>query len=211
VLVETAADVDRARQEDKVSIAFDVEGMTPLDEGDNGLIQLFYDLGVRWMLIAYNRKNAAGGGCLDDDDPGLSAHGRAMLAEMKRVGMVVCCSHTGHRTGRDVMANADNPVIFSHSNASAVWSHYRNIPDELIKACAATGGVVGVNGIGIFLGENDARPELVFRHIDHMVQLVGPDHVGLALDYVFARKSWPSFSWPCPTSFPWTGRWPAKP
>ena len=202
VLVETASDVDRARQEDKVSIAFDVEGMTPLDEGDNGLIQLFYDLGVRWMLIAYNRKNAAGGGCLDDDDPGLSAHGRAMLAEMKRVGMVVCCSHTGHRTGRDVMANADNPVIFSHSNASAVWSHYRNIPDELIKACAATGGVVGVNGIGIFLGENDARPELVFRHIDHMVQLVGPDHVGLALDYVFDQEELAQFLKAMPNIIP---------
>lgn len=55
--------------------------MAPLDDGDHGMIQLFYDLGVRWMLIAYNRSNAAGGGCnLDEDDPGLSAYGR-LLAE----------------------------------------------------------------------------------------------------------------------------------
>ena len=104
VLVETASDVDRARQEDKVSIAFDVEGMTPLDEGDNGLIQLFYDLGVRWMLIAYNRKNAAGGGCLDDDDPGLSAHGRAMLAEMKRADYIDTCGALRSSCGRKVVS-----------------------------------------------------------------------------------------------------------
>jgi membrane dipeptidase len=198
VLARTAADIDHAREEGKLAIVFDVEGMAPFDNGDHGLVQLFYDLGVRWMLVAYNRRNAAGGGCLDEADSGLSAHGRMLLAEMKRVGMVVCCSHTGHRTALDVMAHADNPVIFSHSNPSAIHRHYRNIPDELIKACAATGGVVGVNGIGVFLGENDDRPQTVFMHIDHMVQLVGAEHVGLALDYMFDQgeialiKSMPS-------------------
>ena len=136
------------------------------------------------MLIAYNRNNAAGGGCYDED-PGLSAHGRRILAEMQRVGMLVCCSHTGHRTALDVMANAGNPVIFSHSNPSAVHAHTRNIGDELITACAATGGVIGINGIGPFLGDNDDRPETLVRHIDHVVGLVGSDHVGIGLDYVF--------------------------
>lgn len=198
VLARTAADIDRARSDGKLAIVFDMEGMAPLNEGDHGLVQLFYDLGVRWMLVAYNRNNAAGGGCADED-PGLTGHGRAILAEMKRVGMVVCCSHTGHKTALDVMEHAGNPVIFSHSNASAVHQHYRNIPDDLIKACAATGGVVGVNGIGVFLGKNEDSPETVFRHIDHMVQLVGPEHVGIGLDYVFdqeelarALKSMPS-------------------
>jgi len=184
LLVRTLADIDRAKEEGKLAILFDIEGMALLNEGDHGLVQLFHDLGVRWMLVAYNRNSAAGGGCYDEDE-GLTPHGRALLAEMKRVGMVVCCSHTGHRTALDVMASADNPVIFSHSNPSAVHAHARNIPDALIKACAATGGVVGINGIGIFLGDNDDRPETLVRHIDHVAQLVGPEHVGIALDYVF--------------------------
>jgi len=184
VLASSLADIDQARRDGKLAVFFDIEGMAPLNEGDHGLVALFRELGVGWMLIAYNRNNAAGGGCMDEDT-GLKAHGRRILAEMKRVGMIVCCSHTGHRTAREVMEAADNPVIFSHSNAHAVYPHDRNIPDELIRLCAATGGVVGINGIGDFLGQGEDYPALLASHIDHMVQLVGSEHVGIALDYVY--------------------------
>lgn len=184
VLARKIEDIDKARIDGKLAVIFDVEGMGPLDQGDDGLVAMLRDLGVGWMLIAYNRNNAAGGGCLDED-AGLSAHGRRILAEMKRVGMMVCCSHTGHRTAREVMEAADNPVIFSHSNAHAVYPHERNIPDELIRLCAATGGVVGINGVGDFLGKGEDYAALLASHIDHMVQLVGSEHVGIALDYVF--------------------------
>ena len=76
-------------------------------------------------------------------------------------------------------------VIFSHSNPSAVHAHPRNIPDDLIRACAATGGVVGLNGVGIFLGANDISSDTYARHVDHVVQLVGPAHASIALDYVY--------------------------
>lgn len=201
-LVGSLAEIDRARAAGRLAITFDVEGMAPLDQGDLGLIELFYDLGVRWMLIAYNRNNLAGGGCYDDDDPGLSSHGRAILREMKRVGMAVCCSHTGHRTVRDVLACADNPVLFTHSNPTAVHAHKRNIPDEFIRACAETGGVVGINGIGVFLGDNDNQPETVIRHIDHVAQLVGPDHVGLSLDYCFDEEELQHFFTTMRDTFP---------
>lgn len=184
LLAHNLKDIDRARSEGRLAVFFDIEGMVPLDQGDDGLVAMLRELGVGWMLIAYNRNNAAGGGCMDEDT-GLTAHGRRILAEMKRVGMIVCCSHTGHRTAKEVMEAADNPVIFSHSNAHAVYSHDRNIPDELIRLCAATGGVVGVNGIGGFLGEGEDYAALLANHIDHMVQLVGSEHVGIALDYVY--------------------------
>jgi membrane dipeptidase len=137
------------------------------------------------MLIAYNRGNLVGGGCHDDIDSGLTAFGRAVLDEMARVGMVVCCTHTGPRTTLDVMAYSKKPVIFSHSNPRALHDHQRNITDEAMRACAATGGVVGINGVGIFLGDNDIRTETVVRHIDYAVSLVGIDHVGFGFDYVF--------------------------
>lgn len=183
LLIESADDIELARATGRLAVGFDIEGANALADQPS-LVQLYYDLGVRWMLLAYNNNNRVGGGC-QDDDKGLTDFGRVVIAEMERVGMLVCCSHTGHRTVRDVFAVATRPVIFSHSNPSALHAHGRNIPDDLIHACANTGGVVGINGIGSFLGNNDNSSETFARHVDHVVQLVGPQHVALGLDYVF--------------------------
>ena len=183
LLIESADDIELARATGRLAVGFDIEGANALADQPS-LVQLYYDLGVRWMLLAYNNNNRVGGGC-QDDDKGLTDFGRVVIAEMERVGMLVCCSHTGHRTVRDVFAVATRPVIFSHSNPSALHAHRRNIPDDLIRACANTGGVVGINGIGNFLGNNDNSSETFARHVDHVVQLVGPQHVALGLDYVF--------------------------
>jgi membrane dipeptidase len=67
----------------------------------------------------------------------------------------------------------------------SVWEHERNITDEQARACAATGGVIGITGVGIFLGPNDVSIDAVVRHIDHAVELVGPEHVGIGTDYPF--------------------------
>lgn len=186
ILAESTADIERARDAGKLAVLFDIEGMNAIADQPS-MVQLYYDLGVRWMLVAYNRHNRVGGGCQEEGDPGLSDFGRHVLDEMARVGMLACCSHTGHRTAMEVMAYSANPVIFSHSNARAVHDHPRNLHDDVLKACAATGGVVGANGIGLFLGGPDPVEALV-RHIDYMVQLIGSEHVALGLDYVFDRR-----------------------
>jgi membrane dipeptidase len=184
VLVGTMAEIERASAEAKLGIFFDIEGMNAVAD-QLSMIQLYYDLGVRWMLVAYNRHNPAGGGCQQDDDPGLTAFGRKVLDEMARVGMIACCSHTGYRTTMDVMSYSSRPVIFSHSNARAVFDHPRNVQDDALKACAATGGVVGINGISLFLGKGKSMVDQFIRHLDHVVQLIGPAHAGIGLDYVF--------------------------
>lgn len=200
VQIETVADIELARRSGRLGIAFDIEGGTALD-GDLSRVEAYYRLGVRWMLIAYNRDNALGGGC-QDEDRGLTDFGRKVLDEMARVGMVVCCSHTGARTSMEVLERATQPVIFSHSNPLGAWSHKRNISDEMIRACARTGGVIGINGIGTFLGQNDASTETFVRHVDYVVQLVGPAHVGLALDYVFDTQELEDFVRANPALFP---------
>lgn len=183
VLIETVDDIERARAAGRLAIGFDIEGANGIAD-QISLISLYYDLGVRWMLMAYNRNNRVGGGC-QDDDQGLTAFGRDVLDEMARVGMVACCTHTGYRTVREVMDYSRNPVIFSHSNPRAIHDHPRNVPDDLLQRCAKTGGIVCINGIGIFLGDNDSSTETYFRHMDHVVQLLGAGHVGIGLDYVF--------------------------
>jgi membrane dipeptidase len=183
LLAQTVADIEAAKREGKLAVCFDIEGGRAV-EAHPGLVEIFYRLGVRWMLIAYNKNNRLGGGC-QDEDTGLTAYGRRIIDEMQRVGMVLCCSHTGYRTAREAIEYSSNPVIFSHSNPRAVWDHPRNVPDDLMRACAATGGVVNLNGIGIFLGNNDNSTERLLEHIDYAVELIGAEHVGLGLDYVF--------------------------
>lgn len=186
-LLSTVEDVRGSKMEGKLGIVFDVEGMCPVQE-DLSLVQTFYELGVRWMLIAYNRNNAAGGGCLDADS-GLTAVGRAIIDEMERVGMVLCLSHTGARTAAEALAYSRNPVIFSHSNPYSDTAHPRNISDDLICACARKGGVVGLSGIGPFLGANVDLVEHLLRQLRYVIDRVGPEHVGLGLDYVFDRTT----------------------
>jgi len=184
VLVRTADDIPAAKQASKLAIGFDLEGMNALD-GEAYMVSLYYRLGVRQMLFAYNLNNLAGGGC-HDTDQGLTPFGRRVIEEMNRVGMLVDCSHTGYRTTMEVleaMQSAGAPAIFSHSNPKALHKHGRNILDEQIRACAATGGVVGINGIGLFLRDRQAGTPALVDCISYVADLVGPQHVGIGLDW----------------------------
>jgi membrane dipeptidase len=166
----------------RLAIAFNLEGFGALG-GQVEMVSLYHDLGVRWMLIAYNQNNLGGGGC-QDEDGGLTDFGRQVIEEMERVGMVVCCSHTGYRTALEVMAQATRPVILSHSNPRALVDHPRNVPDEVMQACAATGGVMGITGVSLFLG---GAPEAarILEHIEYAVGRIGVEHVGLGIDTCF--------------------------
>ncbi|HSL31109.1 MAG TPA: membrane dipeptidase [Anaerolineales bacterium] len=183
-LALTVNDILDAKQSGKLAIAFDLEGSEML-LGNINLVSLFYDLGVRQMLLAYNKDNRASGGCVEGNI-GLTDFGKDVVREMNRVGMVVDASHMGYRATMEVFELSANPVIFSHSNPRALRDHVRNITDEQIRACARTGGVVGINGIGDFLG--GTRSEKVVEHIEYVMDLVGPEHVGLGLDYVVDKQ-----------------------
>jgi membrane dipeptidase len=200
-LIGSADDVHLCKREGKLGIVFDVEGMCPVED-NLSLVQTFYELGVRWMLIAYNAGNAAGGGCLDEEDRGLTAVGRAIIDEMERVGMVLCVSHTGARTAAEALEYARKPVIFSHSNPLGDAAQPRNISDELIRACARKGGVVGLTGIGLFLGATDKLVASLLRQLRYVIDRVGTSHVGLSLDYAFDRSELEEFLRHNPTLFP---------
>jgi membrane dipeptidase len=202
ILADTISDVHRAKRERKLAVAFDLEGANALNKNID-MISIYYRIGVRHMNLAYNRNNDLAGGCLDVDIP-LTPLGERAVAEMNRVGMVVDCSHTGYTSSMEIMESSTKPVIFSHSNPRALWDHPRNIRDEQIKACARTGGVVGVNGVGIFLGGNDTSPTAMVRHIDYVRELVGIEHVGIGVDSVIDPNEVPRLvklypeAWPDP-------------
>nr|WP_070959321.1 membrane dipeptidase [Hyphomonas sp. Mor2] len=200
MLIETTADIEAAKASGKIGIFFDIEGGCAVDDMPE-LVEPYYALGVRWMLIAYNQTNRLGGGC-QNPDPGLSDFGCRVIDEMERVGMIVDISHTGYRTAREVLEYASKPVNISHSNPRTIWDHERNVTDDLIRACAATGGVINVTGIGIFLGNNDNSTETFIRHVDYVASIAGPEHVGMGLDFVFDSRELDEFIALNPDMFP---------
>ena len=101
------------------------------------------------------------------------------------------------------MAASTRPIVFSHANPRVLVDHGRNVSEEQIDACAATGGVIGVNGVSLFLGDPDAGTAAILRHIDHLAQRVGPAHVGLGIDYSYEavtddvpEDDHPEYWWP---------------
>lgn len=189
VLVERVDDIRRAKRESKLGIGFHFQGTDPYCR-DVDFVDLYAVLGVRQALMAYNQKNFVGDGCHELTDAGLSRFGVSLVERMNEVGVLVDVSHTGYRTATDVLDVSGRPVIFSHSNPRALFDHGRNIPDDLAIKCAQTGGVVGINGCGMFMVDNDVTPQGLFRMIDYYVDLIGAPHVGIGLDYLYDLPAW---------------------
>lgn len=189
VHVTAADDVRRAKRERKLGVIFHFQNTQPFERNPD-LVEVFYRAGLRVCQLTYNVKNFLGDGCDEDTDAGLSQFGKKVIAEMNRVGMVVDVTHTGHRTTMEAMEVSTAPVIFSHSNAYAVKASRRNLKDDQIKACAATGGVIGLNGFPAFVSEKP-HPTLddLVDHAQHIASLVGTDHLSIGLDYY--EGQWP--------------------
>ena len=185
MLIERFEDLALAKKTGRLGITFDLEGSVMLDK-DFDMLSLYYDLGVRQIHFAYNRDNEAAGGC-HGYDINLTPYGRQLVTAVNKVGMIMDCSHTGYRSSMEIMEISKKPVVFSHANCYTLKPHPRNIRDDQIDLCAKTGGVIGVNGIGIFLSDKPASAETMVPHIDYLVQRVGAQHVGIGLDFSFIR------------------------
>ncbi|CAM4307476.1 Membrane dipeptidase (Peptidase family M19) [Mycobacterium basiliense] len=183
-LASSTADVAAIVRAGQIAVVFDLEDSGPLDDNLDNLATLA-EMGLRTLLPTYNHANRAGSGCLDTTDGGLTSWGRAVVTEMNNVGIVADGSHCSVRTGLDMCEISSKPVIYSHSCMRTVWDHPRNITDEQARACAATGGVIGITGVGIFLGPNTPTLEAMTRHLEYAADLVGIEHVGISTDFSF--------------------------
>lgn len=186
-LVGSAADIEAARAAGQMAIGFDLEGAIPLlDQPD--MVALYANLGVRQIHFAYNRNNAVADGC-HDVARGLTPLGRRMVEAVNTAGLLMDCAHTGRQCSLEIMAASTQPVVFSHANPLALVDHGRNISDAQIRACAATGGVVCVSGVSLFLGNDAPTAQDVARHAAYVANLVGVAHVGIGLDIGFSEPA----------------------
>jgi len=185
VQVNNLADIERARAGGQIGVAFDLEGAVPLLDQPE-MVALYAQLGVRQIHFAYNRNNPVADGC-HDVARGLTPLGQRMVAAVNVAGLLMDCSHTGRQCSLEIMAASSQPVIFSHANPASLVDHGRNLTEEQIRACAATGGVVCISGVSKFLGVTDPVAADVARHVAYVAELVGIDHVGIGLDNGFSQ------------------------
>jgi membrane dipeptidase len=186
-LVRSTDDIRKAVKEGKLGIYLTHQG-TNVYQGDVENVALMKAMGFGYCLLVYNNKNAVGCGIADETDTGLTKYGRRLIQAYNKYGMVVDVNHTGNKTALDACAASSKPVIFSHSGAKGVFPSFRNMTDDLIKAIAQTGGSCHVFGTGAYIDPANPAvvgPEIIFKHIDYMVQLLGnADHVGYGSDYI---------------------------
>jgi membrane dipeptidase len=150
-------------------------------------LKIFYQLGIRMMHLTYQRRNMIGDGCGETSNAGLSDFGKAVVAEMNRVGVIVDCAHSGWQTSLEAAQLSGKPMVASHTVAGALYAHIRSKPDEVIKAIADTDGLVGICCISRFLrGKGDLNALL--DHIDYVAKKFGVDHVAIGTDIAYTSS-----------------------
>jgi len=193
--VQVAADICRARENGRLGIIFGCQGLDSKIEGDPSLILIMAKLGQRIVQLMYNERSALGCGCLEPEDTGLTEFGRVCIREINDAHMVVDLAHAGSRTARGAIEFSRDVPVITHANARGLRNHPRNVPDEVLAALAARGGVIGVTAYAPFCEKQvGQRPSLddVIDHIAYIAERWGIDHVGLGSDF-FEGESWIRF------------------
>ena len=211
-LVRTAADVQRIHRAGKYGLILDFQNTTPF--ADNlDRVSHFQNLGVRMVQLTYNLRNLVGDGCTETYQGGLSYFGREMVRRLNAQKVLVDVSHCSEQVGWDVLEVSTAPIVVSHSSSKTVCYHDRGKTDELAKAVADRGGYFGVVVIPGFISQSK-EPTLddFCRHVEHLVNVCGIDHVGIGTDKAGPGPGTdsmveysPSMAKRRPNSFDWAG------
>jgi membrane dipeptidase len=186
-VIRTVADIEATHAAGGVGLVFGLEAATPIGN-DLDKLDVLYGLGIRQIGIAYSDSNALGSGLNEVVDGGLTALGRRAVRRMNQLGLAVDVSHSSDRTGIDTCAASDRPVFITHAGARAVWDIPRLKGDDVLRAVADTGGVIGMSAAP-HTTVSHAHPRhsiaSVMDHFRYCLDLVGIDAVGFGPDTLY--------------------------
>ena len=180
----TPTDLYRLKVEGKKAIMLGIENGYAIGR-DIRNVERFRRRGVVYMTLCHNGNNQLCGSCrFNDEGLGVNAFGEEVIHEMNRVGMMVDISHAGDQTFYDALAISTKPIVASHSSSRALCNHLRNLTDDQMKALARKGGVAQVTLYNGFLKEEgQATIQDAIAHLNHMVDIMGIEHVGIGTDF----------------------------
>jgi membrane dipeptidase len=187
MVIRTVADIDEAHRSGRVGLVFGLEAATPI-ENEIDRLDVLYGLGLRQIGIAYSDANALGSGLAETTDGGLTAFGRRAVTRMNRLGLAIDLSHSSDKTALDVCTRSDQPVFMTHAGARAIWGTARMKPDDVLRAVAETGGVIGMSAAPhttLSMEHRQHTIESVMDHFRYCVDLVGIEHVAFGPDTLY--------------------------
>lgn len=190
-IATTHNEIIKTVKDGKIAAVITVEGGEPL-MGKIESLRTIYRLGARSLTLTHFPRNEICDGSGADTGSHLTDFGREVVEEMNRLGMIIDISHINETGFWDVIDLSKEPVLATHSNCKALCSHHRNLKDDQIKALAEKGGVINLSFCagfikdGIGFGDPEALKKVTILdwldHLDHAVELVGTDHVGIGSD-----------------------------
>lgn len=180
--VGDARDVHDARQSGRTGIVYGFQNCSPIED-DFSLVEVFHQLGVRFMQLSYNNQSLLATGCYEETDPGITRFGRQVIREMNRVGMVVDMSHSAERSTLEAIELSRRPIAITHANPATFHPALRNKSDRVLKALGESGGMLGFSlyphhlkgGSGCSLADFCAM-------VGRTAELMGVDHIGIGSD-----------------------------
>src|SRR5256886_641263 len=188
-------EIQKARGADKIALLITMEGVEPLGT-DLDLLRAFYELGVRSIGLTHARSNAAGHGGVfaarGSSPDGLTSFGRDVVRECEKLGVIIDLAHINPAGFDEVLSIITKPAIVSHTNVRRYYDIERNISDEQINMIGERGGVIGVNSVLVSPKEKESTMDRYIDHIEHVVDLIGIDCVGIGFDFFeFIYRQWP--------------------
>ncbi|QNP42351.1 membrane dipeptidase [Sphingomonas daechungensis] len=181
ILIRSAADILKAKREGKFGMLIGTQDTSMVGPELDRLAQMKKD-GVMTVQLTYNNRNLSGDGSLEPANAGLSKLGKATIERIEAEKLLLDLSHGGARTMAEAAALAKRPLVISHTASRALTDHPRNTADETIKAVADKGGVVGVYFMPFLTLDSHPKGDDLLRHIEHVANVAGEDHVGIGTD-----------------------------
>ena len=179
---KTGDDVRRAKAEGKTAIFFGFQNPSPIED-DIGLVQIWHDLGARFMQLTYNNQSLLATGCYETEDPGVTRMGKQVIKEMNRVGLVIDMSHSAERSTLEAIELSERPIAITHANPDFWHPALRNKSDDVLRALGQSGGMLGFSMYPHHLkGKGDCTLQSFCDMIARTAELMGVNNIGIGSD-----------------------------
>ena len=184
IIVKNYSEIEQARNKGIFYVLIGIEGLSPIGS-DLSLIDLYYNIGARHVMLTWNEQNDLATGVMGDKDRGLTELGKKALKIILEKKMILDVSHLNEKSFWDVANSVDIPIIASHSNAKKLCDVPRNLSDEQILKIGELNGVIGINAFNSFIHNDPDKQDLdhLVKHISYIADKIGAEHVGFGFDF----------------------------